>query len=117
VRLTVHGLVRGERYTWSLRAAADGEDACAGEAVDAFSYHRALRRGRPHASARSRDFALATGTAYAVVVTGADGVDVACGTFGGKAAGGGKHGGAAGPGQGMRRRPAPPRGRAATRTS
>lgn len=80
--LSVRGLPRGERYTWSLRSAAAGEDACAGEAVAAFAY-RALRRGK--SSSRARRFAVKPGSAYAVVVTGADGRDVACGEFAAKA--------------------------------
>jgi hypothetical protein len=89
LRIKVRGLDRGAKYTWSLRVATGGADACAGEVVDAFSYGT-LRRG--HDSDRSRDFAVEPGAAYAVVVTDAEGTDVACGEFGGKAAGGEKRG-------------------------
>jgi hypothetical protein len=92
VRLTVRGLERGQSYTWSLRKAAAGGDACTGEVVDAFEYGT-LRRRHPHDSDRSRDFAVEADAVYAVVVTAADGTDVACGTFADKAADGGKKGG------------------------
>ena len=83
VRLHAKGLVAGAGYTWSLRRAAAGEDACAGEAVDAFSYRAfdARRRGAGRSRARSRAFAVEAGSVYAVVVTDANGADVACGEF------------------------------------
>jgi hypothetical protein len=83
VQLQVKGLEAGAVYTWSVRSAAEGEDACAGEAVDAFEYRdlTARRHGNSRARARSRDFTAEDGTSYAVVVTDAEGTDVACGAF------------------------------------
>jgi hypothetical protein len=79
----VKGLEAGETYTWSVRSAEGDADACAGEAVDAFSYSEltARRHGHSKARSRSREFAAADGATYAVVVTAADGTDVACGEF------------------------------------
>jgi len=81
VRLRVKGLAAGESYTWSIRAASGDGDACAGETVAEFSYTglTARRYGRGDARSRSRSFAAEDGTSYAVVVTAADGTDVACG--------------------------------------
>jgi hypothetical protein len=79
----VGGLTAGAGYSWSVRQAAGEGDACTGEVVDAFSYDAldARRRGHGRERARSRDFAAEDGTSYAVVVTAADGTDVACGEF------------------------------------
>ncbi len=84
VRLSVRGLARGQRYSWSVRKARAGS-ACAGDVIGAFSY-RALRKGRARAGDRSRGFAAAEGTSYAVVVSTAGGRDLACGEFRTKAA-------------------------------
>jgi hypothetical protein len=83
VQLHVKGLEAGATYTWSVRSAADGEDACAGDAVDAFEYKDlvARRHGNSKARSRSLEFTAEDGTDYAVVVTDADGNDVACGEF------------------------------------
>ncbi len=83
VQVRVRGLTAGETYTWSVRKAAEGEDACAGEAVDAFEYAplKARRKGNSKSRARSREFAAEDGAVYAVVVTDAEGADVACGEF------------------------------------
>lgn len=78
VRLSVRGLARGQRYSWSVRKARAGGNACAGEVVGAFTY-RALRKGRARAGDRSRGFTAAEGTSYAVVVSTAGGRDLACG--------------------------------------
>jgi hypothetical protein len=87
VRLRVKGLAAGESYTWSIRAASADGDACAGETVAEFSYAglTARRHGRDDAGSRSRTFAAEDGTSYAVVVTAADGTDVACGELATKA--------------------------------
>jgi len=83
VQVRVRGLVAGETYAWSVRKAAEGEDACAGEAVEAFEYAplEARRRGHGKARARSLEFAAEDGAVYAIVVTDAEGADVACGEF------------------------------------
>jgi len=87
VQLHVKGLTAGESYTWSVRSATGDADACAGDAVEAFEYGALLARRHGHTAARSRstDFAAEDGTTYAVVVTAADGTDVACGEFKSKA--------------------------------
>jgi hypothetical protein len=81
VQLHVKGLEPGAAYTWSVRSAAGDGDACSGEAVDAFEYGdlTARRHGNSKARSRSREFSAEDGTSYAVVVTDADGTDVACG--------------------------------------
>jgi hypothetical protein len=83
VQLQVKGLEAGAAYTWSVRSATGEGDACAGEAVDAFQYGdmTARRKGNSRARSRSREFTAEDGTSYAVVVTDAEGVDVACGQF------------------------------------
>ena len=83
VQLQVKGLEAGATYTWSVRSATGADDACAGDAVDAFEYGdlTARRHGNSTARSRSRTFAAEDGTSYAVVVTDADGNDVACGAF------------------------------------
>ena len=83
VQLQVKGLEAGATYTWSVRSATGADDACAGEAVDAFEYNdlTARRHGNSKVRARSRTFAAEDGTSYAVVITDADGNDVACGAF------------------------------------
>jgi hypothetical protein len=83
VQFQVKGLEAGATYTWSVRSASGSDDACAGDAVDAFEYNdlTARRRGNSKARARSRTFAAEDGTSYAVVITDADGNDVACGAF------------------------------------
>ena len=83
VQLHVKGLQAGESYTWSVRSATGEDDACAGEAVDAFTYDALTARRRGHSKARSRStsFTAEDGTSYAVVVTDAAGTDVACGEF------------------------------------
>jgi hypothetical protein len=83
VQLQVKGLEAGATYTWSVRSATGAGDACAGDAVDAFEYKdlTARRHGNSRARARSRTFAAEDGASYAVVVTDADGTDVACGEF------------------------------------
>jgi hypothetical protein len=83
VQLQVKGLEAGATYTWSVRSASGSDDACAGDAVDAFEYNdlTARRRGNSKARARSRTFAAEDGTSYAVVITDAAGNDVACGAF------------------------------------
>jgi hypothetical protein len=87
VQLHVKGLTAGESYTWSVRSATGDADACAGDAVEAFEYGALVARRHGHTAARSRstDFAAEDGTTYAVVVTAADGTDVACGEFKSKA--------------------------------
>ena len=62
-----------------------GGNACAGDVVGAFAY-RALRKGHARAGDRSRGFAAAAGTSYAVVVSTAGGRDLACGELRAKAA-------------------------------
>ena len=83
VQLQVKGLEAGSAYTWSVRSATGEDDACTGEAVDAFAYGdmTARRKGNSRARSRSRSFTAQDGTSYAVVVTDAEGVDVACGEF------------------------------------
>jgi hypothetical protein len=83
VQLHVKGLTAGESYTWSVRSASGDADACTGEAVDAFEYGTltARRHGNSGARARSDSFAAEDGASYAVVLTSADGTDVACGEF------------------------------------
>ena len=83
VQLHVKGLQAGESYTWSVRSATGEDDACAGEAVDAFTYDALTARRHGHSKARSRStgFTAEDGTSYAVVVTDAAGADVACGEF------------------------------------
>jgi hypothetical protein len=87
VQLHVKGLQAGESYSWSVRSAAADGDACAGDAVDAFSYDALTARRHGHSGARTRStsFSAEDGTSYAVVVTAADGTDVACGEFQSKA--------------------------------
>ena len=87
VRLHVRGLAPGSTYSWSVRQASGEDDACAGEAVDAFgpSSLNARRRGRVSDRARSRTFTAEDGARYAIVVTDDDGADVACGAFESKA--------------------------------
>ena len=104
VQLHVRGLTARQSYSWSLREASGDAGACTGEAVDAFAYEPldARRRGHARERARSRTFTAEEGTSYAVVVTAADGTDVACGEFASKRskpdrkAGKGKHGKAEG---------------------
>jgi hypothetical protein len=83
VQLHVKGLAAGESYTWSVRSASGDADACSGEAVDAFEGGTltARRHGNSGARARSDSFAAEDGASYAVVLTSADGTDVACGEF------------------------------------
>ena len=83
VQLHVRGLTAGESYSWSLRQSSGDAGACTGEAVDAFAYEPldARRRGHARDRARSRAFTAEEGASYAVVVTAADGTDVACGEF------------------------------------
>ena len=83
VQLHIKGLQAGAAYSWSVRSATGDDDACAGEAVDAFEYDalNARRRGNSKARSRSRTFTADDGASYAVVVTDADGNDVACGEF------------------------------------
>ena len=87
VQLHVKGLTPGESYAWSVRSASGDADPCAGDAVGAFDYGTLVARRHGHTAARShsKDFAAEDGTAYAVVVTAADGTDVACGEFKSKA--------------------------------
>lgn len=80
VSVRLRGLTAGGAYAWELRQAAAGGDACAGEAVEGFTY-RALKvraRGKGGAKGKSRAFVAEAGAAYAVVVTGPDGAPVAC---------------------------------------
>ena len=98
VQVHVRGLTAGESYSWSVREAAptaesaNGEPAgeagaCAGEQVAAFEYSSlvARRHGQSKARARSKAFSAEDGAAYVIVVTAADGTDVACGEFEGRA--------------------------------
>ena len=59
------------------------EAECGGEEVAAFSYEPlvARRHGHSKARARSKAFAAEEGATYVIVVTAADGTDVACGEF------------------------------------
>ena len=87
VQLHVKGLQAGESYSWSVRSATGDGDACTGEAVDAFTYDALTARRHGHSKARShsQSFTAEDGVSYAVVVTAADGTDVACGEFQSKA--------------------------------
>ena len=79
VKLRLRGLEAGATYSWSLRKAPAGGDACAGEEVASFSYGALRARGRGGAKARSRGAAFAGGAGvYAVLVTNAGGAPVAC---------------------------------------
>ena len=79
IRLRVRGLEAGASYSWSLRRAAAGGDACTGDEVAAFSYSALQGRRHGKAGSRSRGSGFAAGDgAYAVVVTDAEGEDVAC---------------------------------------
>ena len=78
-RLRVKGLDAGATYTWSLRQAAAGGDACTGETVGSFrSTSLEGRRRGSKVRSRSKGFAAAEGFSYAVVITDEAGEDVAC---------------------------------------
>ena len=79
-RLRVKGLEAGATYSWSLRQAAGGGDACTGETVASFSSTslEARRKGATKVRSRAKGFAAAQGVSYAVVITDEAGEDVAC---------------------------------------
>jgi hypothetical protein len=79
VQLHVKGLAAGAGYTWTLRTAPAGGDACTGEDVASFSYSALQGRRSGHAKGRARGRAFTGGSAaYAVVVSDGAGEDVAC---------------------------------------
>jgi hypothetical protein len=79
LQLHVKGLEAGATYTWSLRRAATGGDACSGDAVGFFAYSSLEGRRGGNAKVRSRAKGFSGGSgAYAVVISDAEGGDVAC---------------------------------------
>jgi cobalamin biosynthesis protein CobT len=88
--LHVRGLDAGSTYTWELRSAAAGADACTGDAVDGFTLRglRVHRHGHADAAGRSKGFSADAASSYAIVVLDADGNVVACAPLGAK----GSHG-------------------------
>jgi hypothetical protein len=91
VSLKLRGLDSTSQYTWEVRSAPAGQDACTGTAVDGFA-SRALRvrsHGKAAANGRSKGFSADPSAGYAIVILDADGNVVACAQLNAKHAKGG----------------------------
>jgi hypothetical protein len=104
VSLQLRGLTAGTQYTWEVRSAPAGGDACNGTAVDGFSLRalRVRRHGNASATGRSKAFSTDAASDYAIVILDADGNVVACASLDGKGSKQGDHstgGGQSGSGQ------------------
>ena len=80
--LRLKGMPAGD-YSWAILSSEAAAGACDGTPVSSFKYRklRARPSGVANSTAKAKKFSLDRDASYAVVVRGADGSDLLCGTY------------------------------------